>query len=71
MVEKFKAIDKNILLITGRYDDICPPSEMQFVFDSIASVNKRMEIIEDAGHESFIHQPEEFFTLVKNYVDGL
>ncbi|MFC2089318.1 alpha/beta fold hydrolase [Bacteroidota bacterium] len=71
LLEKFTAIDKDMLLITGRYDDICPPCEMQYVFDSISSINKRIEIVENAGHESFIHQPDEFFTIVKSYVDGL
>ena len=65
---KLSGINQNILLITGRYDDVCPPEEMNYVLDQISSPSKQFEIIEDAGHESFNHQPEAFTNLILNYI---
>lgn len=68
LTDKLSGIDQDILLITGRYDDVCPPEEMNYVFNNITSSSKKIEIIENAGHESFNHQPEEFMNLIINYI---
>lgn len=68
LTENLSEINQDILLITGRYDDICPPEEMEFIYNSISSPIKQLEIIDDAGHESFIHQPDIFFNVVKKFV---
>jgi len=65
---KLSGINQNILLITGRYDDVCPPEEMDYIFDQISSPMKRLEIIENAGHESFNHQPDVFANLIIEYI---
>lgn len=68
LISKLSGINQEILIITGRYDDVCTPEEMNYVYDQISSQFKQLEIIEDAGHESFYHQPEVFTSLVINYV---
>ena len=65
---KLSGINQDILLITGRYDDICPPEEMNYVFDQISSPSKQLEIIENAGHESFNHQLDAFTSIIINYI---
>jgi len=43
---------------------------MQSIFDHISSADKQLEILEEAGHESFIHEHEAdaFRTLILNYI---
>ena len=47
-----------VLLLTGRYDDIGLPEENQRANQIIP--NSSLTIIPDAGHESFLDQPELF-----------
>jgi pimeloyl-ACP methyl ester carboxylesterase len=68
LTSKLSGINQNILLITGRYDDVCPPEEMNHVFGQISSSVKQFEIIENAGHESFNHQPDVFANLIIEYI---
>lgn len=60
--------NQNILLIGGRYDDICPPEELEYVFNQIGSSQKTMSIIDYAGHTPFIDQSHEFHTIIKQFV---
>jgi len=60
--------NQNILLIAGRYDDICPPEELDFVFNQIGAVQKTMKIIDHAGHTPFVNQPNEFYSIIKQFV---
>jgi pimeloyl-ACP methyl ester carboxylesterase len=46
--------NQNILVIGGRYDDICPPEELAYVFNQIGSSQKTMSIIDYAGHTPFV-----------------
>lgn len=68
LINKLSGISKDVLLITGRYDDVCPPEEMKYIYDHISSGAKQIKIIEGAGHECFNHQPNEFQALVRNYI---
>lgn len=60
--------NQNILLIGGRYDDICPPEELEYVFNKIGSSQKKMSIIDYAGHTPFVDQSTEFYSLIKQFV---
>jgi pimeloyl-ACP methyl ester carboxylesterase len=59
-------LKKPTLAVTGRFDDLAPPEEL---FE-LASINPIIEIsvIEDAGHEPFLDQPETFDRLVLNFL---
>lgn len=58
----------NILVIGGRYDDICPPEELVYVFDKIGTSEKTLEIIDYAGHTPFTDQPNNFYTAITQFV---
>ncbi|MEZ4848515.1 MAG: alpha/beta hydrolase [Bacteroidia bacterium] len=58
-----------ILLVTGRYDDIAPPEELVYGIELIGSEVKRLEILPDAGHDSFINQPEMFREILKDFLE--
>ncbi len=60
--------NQNILVLGGRYDDICPPEELAYVFTQIGSPHKTLKIIDYAGHTSFIDQPTEFYNTIKQFV---
>jgi len=61
-------IQKPILLITGRYDAISVPEEMQDAHKLIA--NSKLEIIQNAAHESFLDQPEQFREVVMKFIQS-
>lgn len=58
-----------LLMITGRYDDIAPPEEFYYAFDRIGTAQKQLEILPDAGHDSFLNQPEMFREAVRRFVE--
>ena len=69
LMQQLNKIDsESILIITGRYDDICPPEELQYIYDQISSPNKQMQIIDYAGHEVFTAQPTIFYDIVKSFI---
>ena len=69
MINRLKAINhQKVLLLTGRYDDICPPEEQSYVFQQINSPAKAIKIIEEAGHDSFVDQSTEFYQTLKQFI---
>lgn len=69
MINRLQAIDhQKLLLLTGRYDDICPPEEQAYVFQQISSPAKIMKILDESGHESYVNQPTEFYKTVKQFI---
>lgn len=69
IVDKLSIIDhQSILIMTGRYDDVCAPEELTYAFDHISSPKKQMEIIDNAGHEIFTHQPAILIERIKQFI---
>ena len=60
--------NQSLLVMTGRYDDICVPEELTYVFNKITSPLKQMKIIDDAGHAPFTDQPSVFFKELFNFI---
>jgi pimeloyl-ACP methyl ester carboxylesterase len=60
--------NQNLLILTGRYDDICPPEELNYIYGKITSGLKKMSIIDYAGHEPFTNQPAAFFNEIKLFI---
>jgi pimeloyl-ACP methyl ester carboxylesterase len=59
---------QSILLITGRYDDVCPPEELNHIYNQLSSTQKRIQIIDYSGHEIFTNQSTEFFNAIKSFI---
>lgn len=69
LMNRLKQIDtQSVLLLTGKYDDVCPPEELDYIYKQIPSTQKRIEIIDYAGHELFTHQPIEFYNQIKSFI---
>jgi len=68
LITKLPEITQEILLITGRYDDICPPVEMKYIYEQISSPRKQLEILDSAGHDLFIQQKELLNNLVTDFI---
>ena len=56
------------LLLAGEFDDISPAEELTFVHDQIGSDEKSLHVLENAGHDLFFDQPEEFRVLVLDFL---
>jgi pimeloyl-ACP methyl ester carboxylesterase len=69
MLELLSEIEQPILLLTGRFDDVCPPEEMTYIHEHIGIANSKLVILEDAGHESFNHQPAAFHAAIKDFIE--
>lgn len=64
--EHLNQIKKPILFLTGRFDDIAPPEELE---DAQLYISKsKLVILPDAAHESFLDQPELFKDEVLNFI---
>lgn len=59
-------INKNVLLITGRYDDVAPPEEMKEAHQLIES--STLVILPEAAHESFLDQPQLFNETILKFI---
>ncbi|NBC26806.1 MAG: alpha/beta fold hydrolase [Bacteroidetes bacterium] len=59
-------INAPVLLLTGRYDDVGSPEENQQAHERIP--NSSLTILPEAGHESFLDQPELFHEAVLQFV---
>ncbi len=59
-------IKQPILLLTGRFDDIASPEEMKEAHRLIST--SKLEVIPNAGHESFLDQPKWFNNTVLDYL---
>ena len=59
---------QSILLLTGRYDDVCTPEELDYIFSQITSPQKQKQIIDYSGHEIYTNQSTEFFNAVKSFI---
>jgi len=64
--ELLSDIQKPLLFITGRYDDIAPPEELKDAGKLVP--NAQLIILPEAAHESFLDQPELFNQAVLEFV---
>ena len=68
LLESLDQIQAPILLITGRYDDIAPPEELEYGFERIGSDSKKLIVLPDAGHDSYLNQPEMFRQALDEFI---
>ena len=57
------------LAICGREDELTPLKYHQYLTERMP--NCTLEIIEDAGHWSFVERPCEFFDALSGFLDNL
>lgn len=63
--------DIPVLFIYGEEENICPPELLKERFDDISAPLKKMEIIPQASHGSFLDQPERFMEAFGKFVGEL
>jgi len=66
MVPQLGEIQIPTLILVGRDDFICPPSQAHILHEGIA--NSDLVIFENSGHLPFIEEPEAFFKTVRDWV---
>ena len=64
--DRLPKINKPVLIITGRFDDIASPEEAHKADELIK--NSKVVVLPNAGHESFLDQPELFNEAILNYI---
>jgi pimeloyl-ACP methyl ester carboxylesterase len=64
--ELLPKIKQPVLLVTGRFDDIAIPEEIQKAEELLK--NSVTKILPNAGHQSFIDQPELFNQVILEFV---
>jgi proline iminopeptidase len=67
MVPRLNKIQIPTLILAGRYDFICPPSQATILHKGIA--NSKMVIFENSGHIPAVEEPEAFFSTVLGWID--
>ena len=67
--EKYKTIDAPNLIISGKYDFVCPHHLWDGIVEEIP--NATFVLFEKAGHNPMLESPDEFTKIVKNWMDSL
>lgn len=69
LINQLHQIDHQaVLLITGRFDDICVPEELDYIYQQVTSPLKQREIFDLAGHDLPVHQPQALHNAIKNFI---
>ena len=61
------AIDRPVLLVHGKEDDICPQESARFMAARLSDV--RLVMLEGTGHAPFLSRPEEFNRRVRAFIE--
>jgi proline-specific peptidase len=63
--DRLGSVDKPVLIITGEHDRTCTPRAAREMHACIP--NSELAIISNAGHMSFIEQPDAYFSAVRSF----
>lgn len=66
LVDRLGEVEVPVLLIGGRYDEV-KPSTVEFYKSKFK--NAEIKFIEDASHCCYNEKPEEYLTIVRNFLD--
>jgi len=66
---KVRSITLPLLIIHGEWDNLIPPSHAYYLFDTVGSKAKRLEIIPGAGHNDIMLVGiDQYFSAIKEFV---
>jgi proline iminopeptidase len=66
MTPRLGEIQIPTLILVGRYDFICPPSQAEIMHDGIP--NSELVIFENSGHFAYVEEPDAFFKTIREWV---
>jgi proline iminopeptidase len=69
VLDRLDEIAVPVLVIGGRHDFICPPSQMELLASKLP--NARLVFFEHSGHFPWIEEPEAFFPEVTAFLNGV
>ncbi len=64
-IPRLHEIDVPTLVLAGREDWVCPPSQAQIMHEGIP--NSELVIFEDSGHLPYIEEADKFFDVVRTW----
>lgn len=65
--DRLETIDKPVLILTGESDRTCTPRAAEEMHAGIPG--SELVVIPDAGHMTFIEQPEMYFSVVRQFLE--
>jgi fermentation-respiration switch protein FrsA (DUF1100 family) len=66
---KVQSITLPLLIIHGEWDNLIPPSHAYYLFETVGSKVKRLEIIPGAGHnDMMLVGIEQYFSAIKEFI---
>jgi proline iminopeptidase len=66
VVPRLSEIRIPTLILVGRYDFICPPSQAHILHEGIA--NSELVIFENSGHLPYVEEAEAFFKTIRDWI---
>ena len=69
VISQLESITLPTLVLCGKEDKLTPVKYSEFLQNGIQ--NSRLEIIEDAGHNVMLEQPNRLNSAIRNFVNGL
>src|SRR6266566_856981 len=63
---KLKNVDKPTLVIVGEYDPTTTPRAARVLHEGIA--DSELHVVPDAGHLSFVEQPDDYISAVRDFL---
>jgi len=66
LTSRLSEISTPTLILVGRDDFICPPSQAKIMHEGIP--NSELVVFEDSGHAAHVEEPEAFFDAVRGWL---
>lgn len=67
VIERLGEIRAPTLVMVGREDWICPPSQAQILHDGIP--NSELVVFEESGHVPYVEEPDGFFRTIRDWLE--
>ena len=70
LIPFINSINVPVLLLAGEFDDISPVEEMEFIFDRLPNPQSEFHVVNNAGHDLFLDQPEAFASVINAFINN-
>lgn len=64
---RLSKISARTVILVGKHDFICPPSQARLLHEGIPS--SELIVLRQSAHFPYVEEPEEFFTAVRNWLN--
>jgi len=68
LISRLDEVKGDLLILTGRLDDICPPEELEYMFTHLTNARVDSVTLPMAGHDAYLDQKEKYTQAIVNFV---